>query len=275
MQHKNIVGKLINFRGMTYAPVQENGVIFLFAKLNQELGLNIETIRTGFPDCIARRNIGNDRYELINIEFEVYSSNFEEHGHLDSMKQGVKCDMIVCWEHDWKNCPPDIEVIELKEEYKKYKNEEIEESEKQSKRKTNNQYAVNDHLKKYPENIRDLFVKLDKKIKGISKDIWSKARQNPCVVYKSPERTFIYVTINKQELYIDVFTRGKDIPGLEKNDINAGGAKWRNFVIKEEKDLEKAENFIRMSYLLMKEAIKNKETVCWVAEIKGGKNADI
>ena len=25
-----------------------------------------------------------------------------------------KCDIIVCWEHDWKDCPPTIEVIELK-----------------------------------------------------------------------------------------------------------------------------------------------------------------
>jgi len=25
-----------------------------------------------------------------------------------------KCDIIVCWEHDWKNCPKEIDVIELK-----------------------------------------------------------------------------------------------------------------------------------------------------------------
>jgi len=31
-----------------------------------------------------------------------------------SMHPVDKCDIIVCWEHDWKNCPKEIDVIELK-----------------------------------------------------------------------------------------------------------------------------------------------------------------
>lgn len=67
---KNIVGKLINFRGLVYAPVEENGVIFLFSKLTNDLNLYIETIRKGFPDCIAKRYVGNRQWEEVNIEFE-------------------------------------------------------------------------------------------------------------------------------------------------------------------------------------------------------------
>lgn len=34
--------------------------------------------------------------------------NFKLHGH--DLKG---CDMIVCWKHNWKEVPADIEVIEL------------------------------------------------------------------------------------------------------------------------------------------------------------------
>ncbi len=33
VHHRNVVGRLINFRGLVYAPVNENGVIFLFGKM--------------------------------------------------------------------------------------------------------------------------------------------------------------------------------------------------------------------------------------------------
>lgn len=53
MNRKNIVDKLINFRGLAYAPVEENGSIFLFSKITNDLRLYVETIRKGFSDCIA------------------------------------------------------------------------------------------------------------------------------------------------------------------------------------------------------------------------------
>src|ERR1022692_4881918 len=37
VHHRNVVGKLINFRGLVYAPVNENGVIFLFGKVAADL----------------------------------------------------------------------------------------------------------------------------------------------------------------------------------------------------------------------------------------------
>jgi hypothetical protein len=114
MTEKSIVGDLINFRGLVYSPLNENGVIFLFGKVADDLNMYIEEIKPGFPDCIGRRFIGKG-WERVAIEFEYQSLNFKQHGH-----DPKKCDLIICWEHNWDNCP--IEVLELKSEIQGLKN---------------------------------------------------------------------------------------------------------------------------------------------------------
>ena len=66
-------------------------------------------IRAEYPDCLAFRQVGEDRMELVRIEFEFESKNFLKHMH-----EPNKCDLIVCWRHNWKECP--MEVIALGEE---------------------------------------------------------------------------------------------------------------------------------------------------------------
>jgi hypothetical protein len=51
------------------------------------------------------------KWQRVRIEFEYQSRNFVAHFH-----DVRKCDMIVCWEHNWKECP--LEVIELKQHLK-------------------------------------------------------------------------------------------------------------------------------------------------------------
>ena len=97
-------GPPINFRGLVYAPINEQGVIFLFSKLSEDLNIQIEEIQQGFPDAIGKVKT-NKGYVTRTIEFEFKSSNYD---HLPE-----KCDILVCWEHDWTDCPTDIEVIEL------------------------------------------------------------------------------------------------------------------------------------------------------------------
>ena len=106
MAKRSIVGDLINFRGFVYGPVNEMGVVALFAKLSEELGFIIEEVRAAFPDCIARRQVDKG-WERVAIEFEFNSSNFRQHGH-----DPDACDLIVCWEHDWESCP--VPVLALK-----------------------------------------------------------------------------------------------------------------------------------------------------------------
>ncbi len=104
-----IFGEPIDFRGLRFAPVNEQGVVYLFGMISHELGFLIESIRTECPDCEGKRCFDkeNNRWEHVRIEFEYRSSNFKEHGHDET-----KCDIIVCWIHDWDDCP--IEVLELK-----------------------------------------------------------------------------------------------------------------------------------------------------------------
>ena len=47
------------------------------------------------------------RLERVKIEFEFESRNFLLHMH-----EPNKADMIVCWRHNWEECP--LEVVELR-----------------------------------------------------------------------------------------------------------------------------------------------------------------
>jgi len=105
---RRIVGPRSQIPDLVYEPINEQGVIFLFAKYHRELGIEyIEGIQQGFPDAFGRRKTGKVGYEPVNIEFEFKSLDFKNHQH-----DPKGCDIIVCWEHNWKECP--LEVIELK-----------------------------------------------------------------------------------------------------------------------------------------------------------------
>jgi hypothetical protein len=102
-------GEPIDFRGLRFAPINEQGVVYLFGMISRELGFLIESIRTEYPDCEGKRCVSEkeNRWEHVLIEFEYKSSNFKQHGH---STEG--CDLIVCWIHDWAECP--MEVLELR-----------------------------------------------------------------------------------------------------------------------------------------------------------------
>ncbi len=113
-KRKEIFGQPIDFRGLRFAPINEQGVVYLFGMISNEIGFYIESIRTGFPDCEGKRCFDkkNNLWEHVKIEFEFRSSNFLQHGHNPD-----ECDVIVCWQHDWSECP--LEVIELQEEIRR------------------------------------------------------------------------------------------------------------------------------------------------------------
>jgi len=105
---REIFGKLMRPGPMICAPTNEQGVLFLFGARAEELGFAVLRIRAEYPDCLAFRQVGEDRMELVRIEFEFESKNFLKHMH-----EPNKCDLIVCWRHNWKECP--MEVIALGE----------------------------------------------------------------------------------------------------------------------------------------------------------------
>jgi len=101
-------GNPTNFRGLRYEPVNEQGVVLLFGMLAKDLGYVIEAVQKGFPDCEAMRQVAPDRWQRVQIEFEFESKNFRDHGH-----PLTGCDVIVCWRHNWDECPKHIDVLEL------------------------------------------------------------------------------------------------------------------------------------------------------------------
>jgi hypothetical protein len=111
------VGQKIDYPGLTYAPTNEQGVVFLFARMSPELGFSAETIRQGYPDAVViDYRADPNRGFRKNIEFEFKSSGFTK-GR--KPHDPAKCHIIVCWEHDWKKAPKTIEIIELKSRIQK------------------------------------------------------------------------------------------------------------------------------------------------------------
>lgn len=90
----------------------ENEAIFMFGFQLGKLYKDIELEHlhlyfrspNQFPDAIPFRD---DTNEVINIEFETVSKNFEEHRH-----EAKKCDLIVCHFHneEWENPIPVYEL---------------------------------------------------------------------------------------------------------------------------------------------------------------------
>ena len=107
-RRKRIYGGKINFKTLSCSPANELGVVYLFGVLHDTFDFKIESIQASFPDCIARRKIGKNRWEEVKIEFEYESKSFKVHGHDPN-----EADVIVCWKHNWSDCPSHIEVIEL------------------------------------------------------------------------------------------------------------------------------------------------------------------
>ena len=103
-----VMGPPFDAAALTNAPINELGVVFLFGMLAGELGFQVESLRAGFPDCEARRQIEPGRWQRVRIEFEYESRSFAAHGH-----DPGECDVIVCWKHNWARCPRHIEVVEL------------------------------------------------------------------------------------------------------------------------------------------------------------------
>ncbi len=91
---------------MVMAPTNEDGVNFLFGWMAQKLGFLVLRMQSPFPDCIAMRRVDDETWQLVVIELEYESRNFIAHGHDPS-----KVDLIVCWKHNWEDCP--VEVVEL------------------------------------------------------------------------------------------------------------------------------------------------------------------
>jgi hypothetical protein len=106
MTDRPVYGPLIRPYPMIHGPINENGVLYLFGTVSERLGFVVTLIQGAFPDCYAMRLVDVDRWQPVRVEFEYESRNFLKHLHDPS-----QCDIIVCWKHNWPECP--LEVVEL------------------------------------------------------------------------------------------------------------------------------------------------------------------
>jgi hypothetical protein len=103
-----VYGEPLGLAAMAHAPTNELGVLFLFGIVAADLGFRVERLQAAFPDCEAKREVAPGKWELVLLELEIYSRNFKLHRH-----DPRGCHGIVCWKHNWPDCPEWLEVIEL------------------------------------------------------------------------------------------------------------------------------------------------------------------
>lgn len=258
---KTEVGSPMNFRGMVYNPINEQGVVYLFGLVSEDLNIRVESIQQGYPDCTAIRFLGKGRWERINIEFEYNSSNFIQHGH-----DPKNCDVIVCWNDDLNEEKKEhlkkqgVEVIELKSEIGGLDNPSLEDPDKSDVKEEI--YELSHHIHEDWNVTKELFEILDNKIQEIDKNIWRKVSKNT-ITYYNPEKVFIYLHPQKQGIKLFLFTNAEKIEGVEIPYADA--LKWGRIYLKNIEEVDNVIDAIKQSYHIINKAIEGGLNTGWFA----------
>ena len=169
--------------------------------------------------------------------------------------------MIVCWEHDWKECPKSIEVLELQNEVKQLENINVEAPDKISR---SSEYEIDEYLKRASKESIAWFREFDKKASKINDSIYCKAHKYR-IYYYSPKRVFATVKVMKKGLGISLFTNAKRIKGVESYG-GEYGKKWGKMTVLEKKDLPLSINALKKSHDYINNCVENNITTGWYAE---------
>jgi hypothetical protein len=228
--------------------MNENGVIFLFGRVADDLHMYIEEIKPGFPDCVARRFTGKG-WERVLIEFEYLSSNFQQHGH-----NPEECDTIVCWEHDWKECP--IEVIELKSEILEMKNPPVLKPGIDDEPDVPPETALKElfDTQRVSPKIQEYYHQLDRALREWNEEIWSNIGRK-YIGFHSPEKMFALMKPRPSSLAIKCFSRGEPLPGTKVANIKFS-PRWAKFTVKQEEQINSALIILKESHSKLKAAMK-------------------
>jgi hypothetical protein len=255
---QSVVGPLINFRGLVYSPINEQGVVFLFGRVLEDLNLYIEEIRIKYPDCVARRYTGRG-WERIYIEFEYVASNFLQHGH-----DPAECNMIVCWQDDLsaedRKRLRGIEVLELSSVIEDLENKPIEPPDKPVPQ---SEYDIEHHFrrKSVKRSIRQLYEKLDVGLKDIDPHIFNKFAKT-AVTYYSPQKNFVYLQFLQSLMVIKMYTGQKTIKGVKNQKDHEN---WGIIRVRTTADLENALAAVRRSHQLIRADIAAGINTGWYA----------
>jgi hypothetical protein len=256
---RSIVGDLINFRGLLYAPVTESGVVYLFGKVADDLNMFIEEMRPDSPDAIARRFTGKG-WERLRVEFEQRSSDFKQSG-----RDADACDLIVCWEHDWPTCP--LEVIELRDRIREMENRPIRRPDMAAEGEDGE--ALDDWFAAHgvQDRVRGLFHLMAEHVRSVDDACFYKVNKASISFY-SPERTFLSVHPRHSSLQMALFTGGESLPGVQQAENRSSGQKWGTVSVADEDQLQETLQAVEEAHKRINAAIKRNERTGWQARIE-------
>jgi predicted transport protein len=256
------VGSPINFRGFIYSPINEQGVVYLFGLVSEDLNIRVESIQQGYPDCTGIRYLGKGRWERVRIEFEYNSSHFLLQKH-----DPKGCDVIVCWNDDLKQEEKEklakvgVEIIDLKSRIgtDEIPNKKLTDPETASKK----EFDIEHHYKRrdVTENVKNLFEKLDGEIKKLNPEIWDKYSKTT-ITYYSPEKVFIGVHLRKGSIGIEVYTNTEQLECFENIPNHEN---WGRTTIHNEQELQKIIPSLKKSFEIMKKAEEEGINTGWYA----------
>jgi hypothetical protein len=224
-----------DFRGLLWAPSYEQEVVLLFGLLLPYLdeAYAIEECSEAFPDCRLLRSRDS---LLLRVEFELYSSRFRDHKHDPS-----QCDMIVCWKHDWANCPvKNVLVLSRVVEKKKFI---LDSSRSRHEKTTWDEQSFFDHAGPHPAGFVRQLYDFCKGQSGLTV-IFGKGGKLPSFTIgisnvKAPNKSFLGVYANGKawpgfdEAWPDDMLRGyrKRLARIDRIRDKAMTKEWFEFVV--------------------------------------------
>jgi hypothetical protein len=256
---RSIVGELINFRGMLYAPLNENGVFLLFGKVAEDLNMYVEEIRPEAPDAIVRRFTGKG-WERLRVEFEYRSSQFRQHG-----EDSDRCDLIVCWEHDWADSP--LEVVELRDRIREMENLPIHRPDVPMNGAEMEDLDEWFARHRVPDRTRALFDALAEHVKSIDETCFYRVERS-LISFYSPQRAFAHVYPQQGTLLMILFTDGESLGNVEQIERRGTGRKWGSLSVEDQDQLVEAFPWVEESHRRITAAVRRNEPTGWRARLE-------
>jgi hypothetical protein len=224
-RRSSIVGDPLNDPGFRFAPTNAKGVLLLFVRNIDEFHMYVEEVPEDFPDCIVRQRTerGWKRVAVICA--------FSSSGLRTQVPSLSRCDLVVCWEHDWPDCP--LEVITLRKVRLQAMSTPAGAGERQ---------RLGGYLTRQPAHMQRVFRRLDQGIRALTPHIVSKTTRGwkgaGGVSYYTPELRFGGVDFLRtgRGFTFSVFTGGQRWEGVKPS----LSAPWGFVTVRTEADLPKA-----------------------------------
>jgi hypothetical protein len=250
-----MVGDVLDFRGILFAPVAPEGVKDLLITLLPDLRMRDVTYRPDGTGSVQRR-VG-EVWQKLQVVFAVHSQEVKGRTAVPGL-----VDLVICYVDDGADCP--VEVLPLKPRTQAEPSGSLRTSQATLQAEVASAIAEPPDLDSYlierSAATRHLFQRLDQGVRALSPEICRTVtrgqRDQGGVTYASPERVFAFVNLQKRHgLGVQVFTRGQVWPGVRR----LSDGRWGSLRVRTEGELGRAIEIAKQSYDVIKAAIAQGE----------------